>query len=76
MFLARVGQPVEKGWLITGSIQVSPGFGYAELAIPVSGPKGKGTVYALAVKRAGIWNLTFLQFGADGESRRLELLTQ
>jgi hypothetical protein len=75
-FIDRIGQPINKGWLIKGSIQVSPGFGYAELAIPVSGPKGKGTLYALAVKRAGIWTLTFLQFGADGESSRLELLKQ
>ncbi len=75
-FVDRIGQPVHKGWLIKGSIEVSPGFGYAELAIPVSGPKGRGTLYALAVKRAGIWRLTFLQFGADGESSRLELLRQ
>jgi len=75
-FVGRIGQPVKKGWLITGSIEVSPGIGYAELAIPVSGPKGRGTLYALAVKHAGIWRLTFLQFGAEGESSRLELLRQ
>ena len=72
--LARLGRPIQVGWWITGSIEVTPGFGTAELAIPVTGPKGKGTVYALAAKSAGIWRLTFLQFGAEGDDRRPDLL--
>jgi hypothetical protein len=70
----RLGQPMKAGWFIGGSIEVTPGSGKANLSIPISGPKGKGTVYTLAVKEAGIWRLTFLQFGADGESKRIQLL--
>jgi hypothetical protein len=48
--IERLGQPIQSGWFIGGSIEVTPGSGKADLAIPISGPKGKGTVYALAVK--------------------------
>jgi hypothetical protein len=74
--IERLGQPIKAGWFVFGSLEVTSDFGRAELAIPVSGPKAKGTVYALAVKKAGLWRLTFLQFGADGESTRIELLDQ
>jgi Cytochrome oxidase complex assembly protein 1 len=74
--IERLGQPIQSGWLIGGSIEVTPGSGKADLSIPISGPKGKGTVYALAVKTAGVWKLTLLQFGTDGDSNRLQLLQQ
>jgi hypothetical protein len=70
----RLGQPMKAGWFIGGSIETMPGSGKAKLSIPISGPKGKGTVYTRAVKEAGIWRLTFLQFGADGEPKRIQLL--
>jgi hypothetical protein len=74
--IGRLGEPIKTGWLIGGSIEVTPGSGRADLAIPISGPKGKGTIYALAVKTAGLWKLTLLQFGADGDANRLQLLQQ
>src|ERR1700689_3179579 len=41
----RLGSPISEGWFVGGSINVSPGAGDADLSVPVSGPKGKGTVY-------------------------------
>ena len=71
-----LGDPIQRGWFVRGSIELTPGSGKADLAIPVSGPWGKGTVYAPAVKTAGVWKLTLLQFGTDGDSKRLQLLQQ
>ena len=46
VLVARLGQPIGVGWWITGSIAVTPGFGNAELTIPVvTGPKCKGTIW-------------------------------
>jgi len=70
----RLGYPLKTGWFVSGSIEVTPASGHAELAIPISGPKGSGTIYAEARKRAGLWHLEVLQFGNDGSSERLELL--
>lgn len=50
-----LGEPIEPGFLASGSISVSGGSGEADLSVPVSGPKGKGTVYVDATKVAGAW---------------------
>jgi len=55
------GTPIESGWFVTGNIRISGGSGNADLEIPVSGPKGKGTIYAAGVKSAGTWSLTTLK---------------
>jgi len=70
----RLGQPLKRGLFVSGSIEVTPASGHAELAIPVSGPKGSGTLYAEASKRAGLWRLEMLQFGTEGSAERLDLL--
>ena len=70
----RLGGPLDAGWFVTGTLEVTPASGHAELAIPVSGPKGKGTIYVDGRKRAGVWHLEMLQFGAEGSGQRLDLL--
>ena len=70
----RLGRPLDTGWFVTGKLEVTPASGHAELAIPVSGPKGSGTLYAEGRKRAGIWHLEMLQFGSKSSNERLDLL--
>jgi hypothetical protein len=70
----RLGRPLKAGWFVSGNIEVTPASGHAELAIPVSGPKGSGVLYAEAKKKAGLWRLEILQFGSEGTADRLDLL--
>lgn len=70
----ELGQPIEAGWMVSGSINVSGPGGSADLAIPISGPKGKGTIYAVATKSAGRWTFTQLQVEPEGSSARIDLL--
>ncbi len=70
----RIGQPLKVGWFVSGSIEVDPASGHADLAIPISGPSGSGTLYAELHKRAGLWQLDLLQFGKDNSDDRLDLL--
>lgn len=72
--IARLGQPIHSSWWITGGIEITAEFGNAELAIPIWGPRGKGTLYAQAEKAAGIWRLTLLEFGAADDGFRADLL--
>jgi len=74
VMIERLGSPLKKGWLVSGSIEITGPSGHAELAIPVSGPRGTGTLYAEAHKRAGLWQLDLLQFGTKDSSDRLDLL--
>ena len=71
---ARIGGPLKVGWLASGSINTSGPSGDADISIPISGPKGKGTLYVVAKKSAGLWTFKTLQVEVEGESERIDLL--
>ena len=72
--VAQIGQPVTPGMFVSGNINVNGDSGDADISIPVSGPKGKGKVYAVAKKIAGRWQFETLVFGVDGTTDRIDLL--
>lgn len=69
-----LGKPVQAGWWMTGNINVSGPSGNADIAIPISGPKGKGTLFAIATKRAGEWHFRLLEVAIEGQSQRIPLI--
>lgn len=71
---ARLGTPVEPGFFASGSIEVNPRSGSADLGIPVSGPEGAGTISVVARKRGGEWYFDTLQLETPG-APALELRT-
>ncbi len=71
-----LGSPIEDAWYVTGSMNVSGPSGNADLAIPIHGPKGTGTVYVVAKKSAGVWQFTTLEVGIGGRPDRIDLLQQ
>ena len=70
----RFGAPISEGWLVGGSINVSPGSGDADLSVPIYGPKGKGTVYVTAQKTAGTWAYTLMLATVEGSNEKVDLL--
>lgn len=70
----RLGEPVKRGFFTSGSIETSGPTGKADIAIPISGPKGKATVYAVARKSAGLWKFETLQVSFADENVRADLL--
>ena len=71
----RLGDPVKAGLFVSGSIETSGPSGHADLSIPLSGPKGKGTLYVVAQEKAGIWNFETLEAAVPGDATRIDLLT-
>ncbi|HYP27281.1 MAG TPA: cytochrome c oxidase assembly factor Coa1 family protein [Blastocatellia bacterium] len=71
----ELGEPIEPGWFVSGSIKVSDDSGSANLSIPVSGPRKSGTIHTLATKRQGRWEFATLEMEIEGEGRRINLLT-
>jgi hypothetical protein len=69
-----LGEPLREGLFVSGSIQVSGPSGNAELAIPVSGPRGKGTIYVEARKSAGRWNFSRILVEVHVTKERIDLL--
>jgi cytochrome oxidase complex assembly protein 1 len=70
----RIGQPVESSTFISGQINVAGPTGHADLSIPISGPKGKATVYVVGDKSAGKWTYQTLEVQFEGDPNRVSLL--
>jgi hypothetical protein len=70
----RLGNPIGEGWFVGGSINVNSGTGDANLSVPISGPKGKGTVYVTAQKTAGTWGYSVMVATIEGSSDKIDLL--
>ncbi len=71
---ARLGTPLKRGWLLSGSVQVNGPSGKAEVGIPVSGPKGGATIYTKAVKSMGKWTIEQMEAAPDDGGPRIDLL--
>lgn len=74
--IEALGEPIEPGWWLSGSVNVSGPTGEASFAAPVSGPNGEGTLYVEAVKQAGEWRLTLLELEVQGTGERIDLLAE
>jgi len=61
-------------WLASGTWSVGKVSGNAEAAIPISGPRGKGTLFVVGTKNLGLWKLNTLQLAIDDDSKRIDLL--
>ena len=70
----ELGEPIEAGLRISGSINVNNDSGNADVRIPVSGPKKSGAIYATAIKKQGKWDFTVLEVEIEGETKRINLL--
>ncbi len=72
---AQLGEPIQPGWFISGQLKVTGSAGSADFSIPVSGPRGRGTIRVVAVKSEGIWRLTTLQVNIAGAIPPIDLLS-
>ena len=72
--IEALGTPIEEGLFLSGNTNVNGSSGEADLSVPLSGPKGKGTLYVVATKSAGEWNYSKLVF-AKPDGQRVDLLS-
>ena len=69
-----LGSPIKEGFLLSGNTNVNGAAGESNLAIPISGPKGKGTIYVSANKALGQWNYSGLVVEIGETHERIDLL--
>ena len=69
-----LGSPITEGFLISGNTNVNGASGEANLSIPISGPKGRGTIYVAANKSLGRWNYSGLVVEIAKTHQRIDLL--
>jgi hypothetical protein len=63
--VALIGEPMNEGLWLSGSISLTNDDGEAELSIPVSGPLGAGTLRVVGFKTEGQWRYDVLRFISD-----------
>jgi Cytochrome oxidase complex assembly protein 1 len=73
LVMDALGSPIKPGMLMSGSTNVNGASGQADLAIPIAGPKGKGTLYVVATKSAGRWNYSELVVELEKTKKRINL---
>jgi hypothetical protein len=66
---AAIGTPIQEGFFVNGNINLINQGGNANLAIPISGPKGSATVNAVAQKLEGRWIFSTLEVAIEGGNR-------
>ena len=71
-----LGSPIKDGFLVSGNTNVNGAGGESNLSIPISGPKGKGTLYLKAEKALGRWNYLGLEVQIEGRDERIDLLQE
>ena len=72
--IEALGSPIKDGFLVSGNTNVNGASGETNLSIPISGPKGKGTIYIAATKSLGRWNYSGLIFEIAKTHQRIDLL--
>jgi hypothetical protein len=72
--IEALGSPITEGFLLSGNTNVNGASSEANLSIPVSGPKGKGTIYVAATKSLGRWNYSGLVLEIAKTHQRIDLL--
>lgn len=73
--IAALGEPIEPGFLFSGNVNTTNGEGTVNFSIPVSGPKGKGTIKVVGTKSAGSpnWNYDTWQLEVEGSAEPIPL---
>ncbi|MGB9474464.1 MAG: cytochrome c oxidase assembly factor Coa1 family protein [Candidatus Udaeobacter sp.] len=72
--IEALGSPIKEGFLVSGNTNVNGASGEANLSIPISGPKGKATIYVAAIKSLGEWNYSGLVVEIQKTHERIDLL--
>jgi hypothetical protein len=72
--IEALGSPIKDGFLMSGNTNVNGAAGESNLSIPISGPKGKGTIYVSAQKSLGKWMYSGLVVELAQTHQRIDLL--
>ena len=70
-----LGTPLEEGFPM-GSINTNNDTGDVDLKIPISGPKGKGTIYVAGTRSGATWTYSKMSVTIDGSGNTIDLSPQ
>jgi hypothetical protein len=71
--IEALGSPIKDGFFFSGQTSENGASGEANLSIPISGPRGNGTIYVKAEKSLGRWNYSDLVVEIKKTGERIDL---
>lgn len=71
--VAALGEPIESGFWIGGNIETSGPSGTVDVSIPISGPKGSGTLYVEGTRSANRWQYSTMAVEVPGRSTPIDV---
>lgn len=71
--VAAIGMPIKDAYFVSGNINVTNDTGLADLAIPVSGPKGGASIFVHASKRLGVWHFDRMIVEVNSTRQKIDL---
>ena len=71
--IEALGEPIEVGWMMQGSINFDGDSGHADFSIPLTGPRGSARVHVVAERAAGEWVYERLEVEIDATGERIDL---
>ncbi len=72
--VSALGSPITDGFIVGGKTNVNGSSGEADMTVPISGPKGKGTLYFVASKFAGKWTFSKIMVEVADTGQRIDLI--
>ena len=73
--IEAIGSPISQTGVVSGNSNVNGAVGEANLSIPLSGPKGKATLYVEAKKSADLWLFQTMVVKIEKTGERIDLNT-
>lgn len=71
-----LGDPLDEAYFFVGNIQLRNSSGWADMIIPVDGPKGKATIYTHATRKDRKWHFDRVIVVLDAGGRKIDLSDQ
>ena len=73
--IEAIGSPIAQTGIVSGNSNVNGPTGEANLSVPLSGPKGKATLYVEAKKSADLWMFRTMIVKIEKTGERIDLNT-
>ena len=72
--IAIIGEPIEADGMMQGSLNYSNGNSYADITIPLKGPKGKASVTIIGEKLDDTWEYEEFYITVEASDQKINLL--
>ena len=72
--LSILGEPIEKNGLMQGEISFKNSTGYANIVVPIKGPKGEAKIYVEGTKKSENWSYQEMYLIINETNEQIDLL--